>query len=128
MAHAKYSYVFWGLFSLFVLALWVGLYVGCVIPIENSEKFKITQCTTVDSRYAGNENCPCTSSSDQRCGKSYSCLQIFVNFSVQKEAKPQARQGQLYFSENILQSNVSIPNLFLLHCSSSLEYYTLEIY
>lgn len=115
MASVKYSYIFWCLFGVFILALWIALYVGCVIPIEKSETFRATQCTTVDSRNVGHEECPCTSSSDNGCGKSFSCLQIFVNFTVHdaQTSTPQVRRGVLHFAENILQSNVSIVNFFV---------------
>lgn len=116
MANVKYSYIFWSLYGVFMLALWIALYVGCVIPIENSETFRETLCTTDDSRNEGHEQCPCTSSSDERCGKSFSCLQIFVNFTVQYpySSTPQVKRGLLHFADNILQSNVSTLYVFFL--------------
>ncbi|XP_031569304.1 uncharacterized protein LOC116303836 [Actinia tenebrosa] len=125
MANIKYSYVFWGLFGVFILALWIALYVGCVIPIEKSETFRATQCKTIYSRDVGHQKCPCTSSSDDGCGKSYSCLQIFVSFTVQyhNTSTPQARRGLLHFAENILHSNCSYEPF----CESSQDLIDIEL-
>jgi len=110
MANVKYnSYFFWTIFGVFILALWIGLYVGFVVPIENSVLFHQTQCTTVHSTPGYSVHCPCKASSCPE-SKSYPCVQIYVNYTLTHggASKYGVKYSQLHFSEAVLGYNVSL--------------------
>lgn len=107
MANLKYSYVLWALFGVLLVALWIGLYVGYVLPVQNSFLYKETQCTITRGILLPQESvqhCPCVSSPCPDPPKTYSCVQIFVNYSIPQRG---VKQSLLHYSEAVVENNVS---------------------
>lgn len=111
----KYSTVLWGLFSIFIIALWIGLYVGYVLPVENEFPFKETTCKTTSSKLLPeqyDQQCECRSTSCPETQKRthHPCLQIFVNYTIvnNRGAKQNVKNTLLRYSEAVLGKNVSL--------------------
>lgn len=110
MATLKYSYVLWSLFGIFIVALWIGLYVGYVLPVEKSFVYKETTCKTTSwtklpPQY--DQQCDCESSTCPQKPKTFPCFQIYVNYTVSNSQGQHVKHTMLRYSEAVLGKNVS---------------------
>ncbi|KXJ10240.1 calcium-activated potassium channel subunit beta-3 [Exaiptasia diaphana] len=123
MANVKYSHVLWALFGVFLLAVWIGLYVGYVLPVQNSFMYKETQCTITRGILLPSESvqqCPCTSSPCPDPPKKYPCVQIFVNYTIPQQ---RVKHSLLHYSEAVTGNNCS----YVPYCKQSQAAISLEV-
>lgn len=113
MAPFKYSYILWTLFGIFLIALWIGLYVGYVLPVENEFAFQETVCKTTSWKLLPaqyDQQCACRSTPCPQSLKKHPCLQIFVNYTVinSQGTEQNVKDTLLYYSEAVIGKNVSL--------------------